>query len=308
MLSDNGINVDLEKLNLNDPEIYTMLRQGKTLGVFQFESEGMRKMIKDIGVSSFNELIVAVSLYRPGPLHNGMVQEYIINKKNKQWTKKPLTAKIMYDSEGIILYQEHIMEIVQEMAGLSETEADDFRKAITEADDTIVESYKKQFIDGCKVKGYAKDVASTSFDKIKNFAKYSFNKAHATSYAMIAFYTAYLKKYHYKEYMMCYINNELSGGDIDNARVIVRDMIENKVVFNKMNVNRSKEFCTIINGNIQPGLLFVDFVGINAATVIVKKAPYSSYEDFEAKVKGTRQINKRNKESLKKKEAFEDLA
>lgn len=192
-INDSGINLDLKNIPLNDSKTFELLKSGNTKGIFQFETSGMMNLLPKLLPNSFNDLVAALALFRPGPMDN--IDLYIKNKKHPELIKYPdMSLKdILEETYGIIVYQEQIMQILQTMAGYSFAEADNIRRAMSKKKEEIILREKDNFINRSIKKGYSKIVANNVYDLILKFANYGFNKAHSVSYALIGYEMAYLK-------------------------------------------------------------------------------------------------------------------
>jgi len=194
-LKEKNININLNKIPLDDKATFSALQKGKTLGVFQLESSGMSSLLKRLFPSHLNDLIAALSLYRPGPLDSGMTEQYLKRKRGEEEITylHPKLKPILKDTYGVILYQEQVMQVVSTFAQLSLGEADLFRRAISSRSPVEMERQRDNFLKKAINQGNTKEEAEKIFNLISKFAHYGFNKAHSTSYALISFITCYLK-------------------------------------------------------------------------------------------------------------------
>jgi len=195
MLKEENININLNKLPLDDKATFSALQKGKTLGVFQLESSGMSSLLRKLSPSHLNDLIAALSLYRPGPLDSGMTEHYLKRKRGEEEITylHPKLKPILKDTYGVILYQEQVMRVVSVFAHLNLGEADLFRRAISSRSPVEMEKQRDNFLKKATNQGNTKEEAEKIFNLISKFAHYGFNKAHSTSYALISFLTCYLK-------------------------------------------------------------------------------------------------------------------
>jgi DNA polymerase-3 subunit alpha len=195
-LSKQGIDLDLNTIQLEDPKVYKMLNLGLNMGIFQLESEGMKKAMLLIQPTQFNDIVSLIALYRPGPMDN--IPSYARRKQGLE----PMTVfdvqlnDILSPTYGIIIYQEQIMQIAQKMAGFSLSKADDFRRVISKKDSEAMKNLKESFLHGAVSKGFKSDHALSVFNHIVKFADYGFNKSHSVAYATITYQMAYLKTYY----------------------------------------------------------------------------------------------------------------
>jgi DNA polymerase-3 subunit alpha len=197
-----GIDIDLTSLPLDDPKTYELLQRGDTFGVFQVESDGMRKLLKRLKPDCFDDVIAVLAMYRPGPLGSGMVDTYVEVKhgRQEQQSLHPLIDDILAETNGVILYQEQVMRIASQMAGFSLAEADKLRKAMGKKKADLMDKFKSQFIAGAGEKGVDPGESERIFDLMAYFAGYGFNKSHSAAYAFITYQTGYLKANYPVEY------------------------------------------------------------------------------------------------------------
>ena len=203
MLKEENININLNKIPLDDKTTFSALQKGKTLGVFQLESSGMSSLLRRLSPSHLNDVIAALSLYRPGPLDSGMTEHYLKRKRGEEEIDylHPKLKPILKDTYGVILYQEQVMQVVSAFACLSLGEADLFRRAISSRSPVEMERQRDNFLKKAIQQGNTREEAEKVFYLISKFAHYGFNKAHSTSYALISFVTCYLKV-HYPAYYL----------------------------------------------------------------------------------------------------------
>jgi len=202
-LRDRGVEVDIDRVALDDPETYAMLKRGDTTGVFQMESPGMRNLIKLLEPDRFEDLMALVALYRPGPLNNGLHTEYAERKHGRKRVHYPHPdlEPVLRDTYGVMVYQEQVMQTAVTMAGFSMGEADTLRKAMGKKQLEVLMPFKERFVEGAKAKGYEARLAADLFEMIVPFADYGFNASHACAYGMVAYQTAFLMAHHPVEYM-----------------------------------------------------------------------------------------------------------
>ncbi len=218
-----GTPPDLDALPLDDPEVWKLLIAGDTQGVFQLESEGMRKLVARIKPDCFGDLIAILALYRPGPLESGMVDMFVRRKHGEEEIQypHPSLAPILEDTYGCIVYQEQVMLISGELGGFSMAEADNLRKAMGKKKPEIMQKFSATFLAGAAAKGCAEAVAQEVWANIVKFGGYGFNKSHSTAYALISYHTAYLKAHHRKEFLAANLSCEM--GDSDKVKVLLDD-------------------------------------------------------------------------------------
>ncbi len=308
-----GFEIDLDRIPLDDPKTFALLSSGQTVGVFQFEGPGMRRYLRELKPSNFNDIAAMVALYRPGP------KQYIPNFINAKHNRTPVRyphpalAKILEETYGVIVYQEQVLLITQEIAGYTLGEADIVRKAMGKKIPEVMEEERGKFINGAKKKGFPEEVAVEVFNLIEPFAGYAFNKAHATSYAMLAYKTAYLKANYPAEFMTSLLiinkgNQEKIGSAVAECRRLGIQVL-------LPDVNRSKETFTIERGaNGTPAIRFglgaIKNVGTAAKPIISAReegGEFKSIEDFCHRV-DLHGLGKRALESLIKVGALDCLA
>ncbi|HEY0783550.1 MAG TPA: DNA polymerase III subunit alpha, partial [Thermoanaerobaculia bacterium] len=210
-----GIELDLDNVPLDDPDVFKLFCDGRTSGIFQFESRGMTDLLRRARPSKFEDLAAFNALYRPGALSVGMVEEYIQRKLGKKKVKYilPETKDILEETYGVIVYQEQVMLIAVAVAGFSMAEADVLRKAMGKKKADVMAKMKEQFVAGAAGRGVAREKAAELWDYIEPFAGYGFNKSHSVAYAMLAYKTAYLKTHFPVAFMAAMLNSELSSSD-----------------------------------------------------------------------------------------------
>jgi DNA polymerase-3 subunit alpha len=208
-----GINVSLATIPLDDPAVFSVLKRGLNMGIFQLESEGMKKAMMLIQPSSFADIVSLIALYRPGPMDH--IESYANRKKGLEPVAifDPILKDILTPTYGIIIYQEQIMQIAQKMAGFTLARADDFRRAISKKDLTAMTNLKSDFIQGAITQGYKQDHAMNVYNLIVKFADYGFNKSHSVAYATITYHMAYLKTYYPHAFYLAILNSTASTSD-----------------------------------------------------------------------------------------------
>jgi DNA polymerase III subunit alpha len=310
-----NINVDLRKIDLNDKKTFDMLSHGDTMGVFQLSGEGMTKWLKELKPTRVDDIMAMVALYRPGPM--AMIPEYIARKNDpKKITYfDPKMEKYLKNSYGLLVYQDDCLYTAIELAGYSWIEVDKFRKAIGKKIPEEMAAQKEKFIQGCLNNGYTKDKADEIFGYIQPFTSYGFNKAHAASYGMLAYRTAFMKANYPVEYMCALLTAE--AGDIEKVSDGIEECRKMKVVVSPPDINLSlKGFEIEPNKDslekmaIRVGFGAVKNVGDAAIDNIIeernKNGIYRSFTDFCLRVSGQK-VNKRVVESLIKVGAFDQF-
>ncbi len=303
-----GITVDFYNMPYDDQNVYKMIAVGDTDAVFQLESGGMKKFMRDLKPDCIEDLIAGVSLYRPGPMD--MIPNYCRNKHHPEETvyDHPLLKDILKETYGQIVYQEQVMQIFQVLAGYSLGQADIVRRAMGKKKVAEMEKQKKIFINGdakMNIKGAVNngvppDVAANIFAKMEKFAGYAFNKSHAACYAFLAYQTAYLKYYYYSFFMASMINNRINKWD-DMTHYIAEVRAKGKTIL-PPDINRSEAVFTVEKDlSIRFGLSAIKNVGEGIVAQIITEreanGPYQSFIDFCTRVPAEA-LNKRCLESL----------
>jgi len=312
--------IDIMKIDYDDKDVYKMIGEGKTVGIFQLESGGMTQFMKDLQPSSLEDIIAGISLYRPGPMDQ--IPRYIRNKNNPKGIKyhHPLLESILNVTYGCMVYQEQVMQIVRELAGYSMGRSDLVRRAMSKKKVAVMEEERKNFIYGITdeagnevVKGAVKNgvdeaTANKIFDEMMDFASYAFNKSHAAAYAVVAYQTAWLKYHYPTEFLAASINSFLGSSDKVSMYVNECKVLNIKVL--PPDVNESSVKFTVVNKNIRFGLAAIKNVGENAIISMIDERSqngyFSSFLDFCQRIEG-RDANKRCIESLIKSGAFDSL-
>jgi DNA polymerase-3 subunit alpha len=300
MTDDEHTPFSVENVPLDDKKTYKLLSQGKTTGVFQLESSGMKEILVRMKPSVFEDLIALVALYRPGPLGSGMVDQFIDRKKGKaQITyEHPLLKDILKETYGIILYQEQVMQIANKLANFTMGQADILRKAMGKKKVDVMETSKNEFIEGAKNNNISEEIARKIFDLMAYFAGYGFNKSHSAAYALISYQTAFLKAHYPVEFMAATLSS-----DMDNTDKVIKFISECRdfgIAIFPPDINESDREFKVISSAIRFGLKAVKGVGSTAIDSILearREGPFQSILDFLKRV-DTRRVNKRVLESL----------
>jgi DNA polymerase-3 subunit alpha len=294
-----GGGLDIEQIPLDDAKTYEMLARAESTGVFQFESSGMREALRQVKPTVFEDLIALVALYRPGPM--AYIPVYARRKNGRETVTypderlKPITSS----TYGICIYQEQYMEIVKRIAGFTPAEADDMRKAIGKKIHSLMASLKDKFLEGCAASGTPVGVANQLWADMEQAQDYSFNKAHAAGYALIAYRTAWLRANHPREYMAALISSVMNTKDKVPFYVNACDELGIEVL--PPDVNASQVDFAVVEGKIRFGLNAVKNVGEGACRAVVAArddgGPFASIWDFTERV-DPQVVNKRALESL----------
>ncbi|MDX1631244.1 MAG: DNA polymerase III subunit alpha, partial [Thermoanaerobaculia bacterium] len=269
MLRLQGIEVDLDEIPLDDPEVFELFSEGRTSGIFQFESGGMRDMLQRAEPTRFEEIAAFNALYRPGALSVGMVDEFIDRKLGKKPVEYilPETEPILEETHGVIAYQEQVMQIAVEVAGFSMGEADVLRKAMGKKKPEVMAEQKKKFLAGAEERGKDVEKAEELWDYIEPFAGYGFNKSHSVAYAMLAYQTAYLKAHYPVAFMAAMLTSEMSSKD--NVAKYMAECREMGIAVLPPDVNESNWSFTVVEDTIRFGLGAVKGLGESAVEAIL---------------------------------------
>ncbi len=301
-----GVDIDIDNIETSDKKTYELLRSGKTTGIFQLESSGMRDLARRIGLENLEEICALVALFRPGPMQ--FIDAYIANKHSPDKIKygHPLLEPLLCETHGIIVYQEQVMQIVQALAGFTLGQADILRRAMGKKKADLMAQQRSRFVDGCKANGIGSDLAVKLFDMIETFAGYGFNKSHSMAYAFVAYQTAYLKANYPAEFMAALLTTE--SGSLDKVAMYVEECRRVGIRVLPPDVNRGRLRFAVSGGDIVFGLIAVKNVGDGPARTIVEErdanGAYADIYDFCARIEG-RQVNRRLIESLNKAGGFD---
>ena len=301
---------DLDTITLEDKATYKLYCRGDTDGIFQVESQGMRKYLQMLKPSTFEDIIAMLALYRPGPLGSGMVDEFIKRKHGEVAVSYPHPSleETLKPTYGVIVYHEQVMAIAMIMGGFSLGQGDLLRRAMGKKIAEAMAEQKVRFLDGAKEKGIDQKIATEVFDLMEKFAAYGFNKSHSAAYALISYYTAYLKTHYPKEFMAALMTSELENQDKLLKYIgSCRDM---RIPVTPPDINKSFTTFTVADGAVVYGLGAVKNVGEEAVGEIIaereENGPFSSLFDLCTRV-NLRKITKRVLESLIKAGAFDSL-
>ncbi len=302
-----GQDLDIDTVPLDDGKTYRMLARGDALGVFQFESSGMRDALREVRPTEFADLIALVALYRPGPM--AFIPEYARNKRDPSKVRfaDPRLQPITGPTYGVAIYQEQLMAISRELAGFSPSRADDLRKAVGKKDKDLMASLKDEFVQGCIASGTDASVAGDLWDLCERAGDYSFNKSHAACYALLSYRTAFLKANYPAQYMAALLSSVMDTKDRVPFYVSACNEMGLDVLPPDVNLSES-DFAVTGEREIRFGLSAVKGVGENAVASIVaareEEGPFSSVFDFCNRVDPAA-VNKRALESLIRGGAFD---
>jgi len=309
LLAEQGVEVDLEKLPWDDPAVYELIQRGDAVGVFQLESEGMRRTLAAIRPTSFGDIIALVALYRPGPMDNIPMFGDRKNGRTKIEYPHPLLEGILAETYGIFVYQEQVMQAAQVLAGYSLGEADLLRRAMGKKIKSEMDAQRARFVEGCATHNQIPVAkANELFDTIDKFAGYGFNKSHAAAYALVAYQTAWLKAHHRAEFYAASMSFDMAL--TDKLGVFVEDMRRGGAGCLPPDINASHAFFTVENGAVRYALGALKGVGEKAMEALVEErergGPFTSLEEFAARI-DPRLLNRRQLESLAAAGAFDSI-
>ncbi len=306
-----GLNLDLDAIPANDKTTYELLRRGDTVGVFQLESGGMQRYLKELKPSGFEDIIAMVALYRPGPME--WIQEYIGRKHGKKKVEylHPDLKTILENTYGICVYQEQLMQIAQKLAGFSLGEADTLRKAVGKKIKSLLMEQQAKLINGMKKNGISERVAKQIWEWVLPFARYGFNKSHSACYATVAYQTAYLKIHYPLEFMSALLTADSS--DVERIGFLINECKKMKIEVLPPDINESfRNFSVVPEAHkIRFGLSAIKNVGDNVVEGIIAErkhnGPFASLADFLTRIPA-KDLNKKSLEALIKSGAFDQLA
>ena len=306
-----GVEVNFDEMEYDDPEVYKMISSGNTMAVFQLESGGFQKFMKELQPTCLEDIIAGVSLYRPGPMDS--IPTFVKNKHNPDEISyvSPLLEPILDVTYGCIVYQEQVMKIVQVLAGYTLGRADSVRKMMGKKKLKDLQLEREVFLNGCESvngkaavegavkRGLDRDVANKLWDEMEKFGSYAFNKSHAAAYAHVTYQTAYLKCHYEAEFLTAVLNNRITNSDeIKNYITYAK---EEKIEVLPPNINLSETYFTVKNNQIRFGLAALKNVGVNVVDQIVNErkqnGDYKDLNDFVNRL-DTSLLNKRCVESM----------
>jgi DNA polymerase III subunit alpha len=308
LLASRGVEVDFASLPLDDPAVYELLQRGDTVGVFQLESEGMRRTLSAVRPTAFGDIVALVSLYRPGPMDNIPMFGDRKNGRAPIEYPHPLLRDVLEETYGIFVYQEQVMKAAQVLAGYSLGEADLLRRAMGKKIQSEMGAQRARFVEGCASNGISPQKASELFDTIDKFAGYGFNKSHAAGYALIAYQTAWLKTHHRAEFYAASMSFDMS--QTDKLALFVEDLRRGRVECLPPCINSSGARFTVEGQAVRYALGALKGVGEKAMEAMVEerqsRGPFKSLDDFAERI-DPRLLNRRQIESLAGGGAFDSL-
>jgi DNA polymerase III subunit alpha len=307
-----GVDLDIDNIPLDDEKTYQIFQDGQTYGIFQFESSGMRDILRKSKPQRLEDLIALNALYRPGPLRSGMVDDYIARKQGKTEItyEVPQLEPVLADTYGVIAYQEQVMRISNVVAGFTLGEADLLRKAMGKKNPEVMAKMRWKFVDGSKKNGHAEKTAAHLFDLMEHFAGYGFNKSHSTAYAYLAYQTAYLKANYPWHFAAALLTIE--AANTDKLALYLGECRDRSIPVLPPDINESQlQFTVEIGTGVRFGLTAIKNVGEGAIASLLEvrkkqgriTSLYALCEDLDLRL-----VNKRVFESLAKAGAFDSLA
>jgi DNA polymerase-3 subunit alpha len=308
LLAAQGVEVDYTSLPWDDPAVYELLQRGDTVGVFQLESEGMRRTLAGVRPTGFGDIIALVSLYRPGPMDNIPLFGDRKNGRAELAYPHPLLEGVLGETYGIFVYQEQVMEAARVLAGYSLGDADLLRRAMGKKIQSEMDAQRARFVEGCAANAIEPAKANELFDLIDKFAGYGFNKSHAAGYALIAYQTAWLKAHHRAEFYAASMSFDMAL--TDKLGLFVEDMRRGGIECLPPDINASEAAFTVEGGAVRYALGALKNVGEKAMEALAKErergGAFRSLEDFAARI-DPRMLNRRQLESLAAAGAFDSL-
>ncbi len=305
-----GDRLDMDQMSLDDRKTFALLRKGRTVGVFQLESQGMRDLLQRIKPGNFEDITAVNALYRPGPLGSGMVDDFIERKhgRKKITYEHPLLKPVLEETYGVILYQEQVMRVAVDVGGFTPGQADILRRAMGKKKEDVMEEQRRLFVKGADGKGVDERTAEKIFDLMAFFSGYGFNKSHSAAYAMVTMRTAYLKAHYPAAFMAAAMTCDM--GDTDRLVVLLDECSELGIEVNPPDINTGEVDFALRDGDILYGLAAIKNVGVQAVSEVVAQrkegGPYRNLYDFCDRV-NLRALNTRVIESLIKSGAMDSL-
>ena len=298
---------DIEKIPLDDKDTYDLIGTGMTEGIFQLESAGMRQFLSELKPKNLEDIIIAISLYRPGPMDS--IPHYLECRENPEKIEYPLEIlrDVLKSTSGVVVYQEQVMSIFRIVAGYTFGHADIVRRAMSKKKHAVLEAERGAFIDGAISRGIDAKKAEKLFDDMISFANYAFNKSHAAAYSIISYRTAYLKAHYPKEYFAALLTSVL--GNMPKIAEYISDCSKLGIGVLPPDINKSEMYFSVSENNIRFGLLAIKNVGQNFVANAIKERKrrvFSSFDDFVDRMSDY-DMNKRQVESLIKSGAMDRL-
>ena len=308
LINEANSNFKIDEINYEDPKVFQLLSKGKTVGLFQLESTGMREALTQMKPNRLEDIIALVALYRPGPMSNIPIYNDCKNGKREPDYLHPKLKEILKPTYGVIIYQEQVMQIAQLLSGFTAGEADILRRAMGKKKRAELEQQKQRFISGAEKNGIPREVAASIFLKIEPFAEYGFNKSHAAAYAIIAYQTAYLKTHYPNEFFAASMSMELSNQK--KLSEFYEELKKMKINILRPDINECFEHFKTKDNNFYYALGALKNVGYEAISNIVKErkknGKFKSLNNFIERV-NPKDINKLQMEGLVKSGAFDKI-
>ncbi len=282
-----GRSLALAKIPLDDPAVYTLFSQADTEGIFQYESSGMKNLMKKLKPTSFSDLVASVALFRPGPMNNIDMFVRRKQKEEKVTYLSPDLEPILKETYGVIVYQEQVMQILVKIGGYSYADADNIRRAMSKKKESVILADKEHFIKNALARGYQKEIATEIYDLILRFANYGFNKAHSVSYALIGYEMAYLKV----KYPLYFITNllNMSLGSEVKTKEYIDEARKKGIKILRPDINVAEATYKVINDALMIPLGSIKNLGVNASKAILEEREngvFKDYLDFISRVYG----------------------
>jgi len=301
--------INIDAIPLDDKKTFELFQKANTTGVFQLESSGMKRYLQQLKPTQFEDIIAMVALFRPGPME--FIPEFIARKRGQKEIRylHPKLKPILENTYGIAVYQEQLMQIARDLAGFSVGEADVLRKAVGKKIKKLLDEQSEKMIQGMADNKIDRQIATRIWESVEPFARYGFNRSHATCYALIGYQTAYLKSHYTPEFMTALMNSEKN--DIDRIAILVDEARKEGIMVLPPDINESLDSFTLLpDNNIRFGLTAIKNVGSNVVEAIVKErksnGSYGSIGDFLSRVQ-SKDLNKKSLESLIKAGAFDRI-
>jgi len=278
-----GVDIDMEKIDMNDPKVLQLFTNQDFSGVFQYDTSSAYNICKGIVFEQFEDIVALTALNRPGATRSGLAEKYIARKKDPSKRTEvdlhPIINEICSDTFGVIVYQEHCIKIFTDLAGFSRGKADILRGAIGKKKMEVLKSAREEFVNGCKdLHNIDEKLSNKIFSSIEAFGAYGFNLAHAAAYGAIGYWCQYLKKYYPTEFYWSLLKNEPS---VDRIKVLAKDAKKHGVSVLNPHVNYSKDIFSIDpKNNIRGSLVDIKGVGVGAAKTIMENQPFKNFVDF----------------------------
>jgi DNA polymerase-3 subunit alpha len=302
--------LDIERIPLDDQETYALLQDGRTTGIFQLESRGMKDLIRRLKPDSIEDIIALVALFRPGPLQSGAVDDYINRKHGREKVAfpHPSTEQALRATHGVMLYQEQVMQIAQDMSGFSLGGADLLRRAMGKKKPEEMAKVREQFVSGALERQVPQKTCDEIFDDMEKFSGYAFNKSHSATYAIVSYQTAWLKQHHPAEFMAATLSVDMQN--TDKINVLVDEARQMGVEILPPNVNVSEYRFSARDGRVIYGLGAVRGVGEGPVAAIIESRAstgrFESLSDFCARI-DSRKANRRVLEALIRSGALDEF-